>query len=119
MSEHTYRLKYVLEAGEFTKADLDKMGDNVGACDAAIVISILRGPRGAEGDRSFMVLSADGHEDGAPLHPKEIFHAWAMLAKGLSEAGAFLSPWQVELADRTFQEIRKHVLAERTPPAEG
>jgi hypothetical protein len=101
MAEHVYRIRYSVQNGEFTKADL--RGD--GGCDAMMVVSIIRGPDGAV---SHAFPSRDG-DTGEELAPIELFKAWSALAHTLAEQ-ADLPAWQKAIARDAFERVRQTAL---------
>lgn len=101
MADHVYRIRYSVQHGHFTKADL--RGD--GGCDAMLVVSIIRGP---DGSVSYAFPSRDG-ETGEELAPVELFKAWSMLAHQLAEQPE-LPDWQRSIAVDAFAGVRETVL---------
>lgn len=82
--QQTYPLGYTVKRFDppKTKAQLAAIGDDdLGACDALVVMSILYPD---DGSYSMLPLSRDGRTGGR-LASREIFKAWMMLAKHVAE----------------------------------
>ena len=100
MTDHTYKLKYSLTPGHFTKEDA---GENDGLADAAIVHSILY-PE--DGSRSEVIFSLNG--EGRALNGVELSKSWFLMAKQLSET-ADVPAWAKKICAEAFEQSRKRV----------
>lgn len=83
MSDHKYKLKYEFKKGEWTRDEVDKIRgeSDCGFTDQIVVISIIDHE---DGGGSYLTFSVNGHT-GKECEPHRIWHAWAALAKALSE----------------------------------
>ena len=113
--ERPYPLTYDLrrEDPPVTALQLEKQaqrGDDRGACDAAILISIVY-PQ--DGGVSHMILSRDGRT-GKPLDDTELFKAWSMMACDLARGR--LSDELKNICMDAFEKIRRVVLRDRKGP---
>lgn len=111
----TYPLTYDLrrEDPPLSKEDLDKQserGNDRGACDAAILISIMYAP---EGGSSHMIISRDGRT-GKMLDSVELFKAWSMMAAHLVDSR--LDDHKKNICLDAFEKVRRLVLANRPGP---
>lgn len=99
MNEHKYRLTYSATAhpGGIEKKDVP---ENAGACDAMIFVSMIYPP---DGSFSMMHFSKDGRTD-EELPVAEIWKAWALMAKSLSE-NLNLSPGKRAFCASVFQMV--------------
>lgn len=104
----SYRLIYRFEAKPdgIERRDIP---DDHGACDMAMVVSIIGE---LEGALSFAVWSVDGRTKGA-LDDAMLFQCWVMLAKDLAES-ASLVPGRRELCALTFRIVRDAILSGRS-----
>jgi hypothetical protein len=112
---HKYRLTYRLthHPEGLTKEEVLTMraaDEDMGACDACILISIIYGE---DGSSSTAIVDGDGRTDG-PLSDTEVFRAWGMLANRLSESTT-LAPMARKLAEETWLTMKRAVLAGRRP----
>ena len=74
---HTYKLRYLMERGEFSKDDIPD--DNYGLADAMLVASVVYDP---DGSSSTVWLSSD---EGGEMPAFRQFNQFAILAIRLSE----------------------------------
>ena len=109
MGDHLYRLQYRLIAHpegitkEQAKTDCDEK--ELGACDKAIIFSIIE-PEG--GGSSTMILSRDGKTD-KELDDYELFKAWSLMAHRLAQSSE-LDEGRRQLCHEVFEIIRQAVL---------
>jgi hypothetical protein len=113
--ERPYPLTYDLRCEEppVTAAQLNEQhgrGEDRGACDAAILISIVYQQTGGV---SHVILSRDGRT-GEPLDDRELFKAWSVMAADL--ARGHLSDELKKICSDAFQSIRRVVLRDRPGP---
>jgi len=112
MSDHNYGVRYTVETGGFEKEELRKAGD--GGCDALILCSIVReGNDPHEGGVSFCWFNIDGREHGPAEDALEIpgtqlFQAWSLWAKDLSERED-LPLWQRKILQNAFDDVRMYI----------
>lgn len=78
MRDH-YLIKYRVEIGKFTKAQLQDA--DCGGCDDIIIHSILHND---DGSRNEAIISARG-KDGKQLSVDELFKSWVTMAHMLSK----------------------------------
>jgi hypothetical protein len=106
--DHKYGVKYKLDAGSFSKEELEK--DGAGGCDALVLCSIVReGNDPHEGGISFAIFSVDGRNGGplnqAPSVPDtQLFEVWLSMAHVVSET--LVPAWQQELAESVVKAAR-------------
>lgn len=112
---HRYALKYKLEfdhkEGGFTKEEILKeveQSDSIGACDAMILVSIIREEAGI----SYAIVSSDGHNEGESISDLELFKAWGMIANRLATQSDLID-WQRDVCVKTSETIRDAVLTIR------
>lgn len=85
LPEHVYDLSYVLRVnkpGLNTEEAQKQAEEGWGACNAAILLSILFPP---DGSYSMMLMSKDGRTN-EPLPDHEVFKAWWLLAERLGRS---------------------------------
>lgn len=115
--EEKYRLRYKLDparhptAGGWTKEEL--LAEGFGGCDAVIMHSLLFPP---DGSLRVMTVSCDGRT-GEDLDVNQLFKAWFLLAKQLSERKD-LSPQKREFANMVYEMIRQAIV-KTSPPTDG
>lgn len=80
MAEHMYRLTYTVEAPPEGLTAAAAKARGIGAADALVVVSIVRGE---DGSVSYASLSLDG-ATGKLLPHEELFKAWTAMAQLLS-----------------------------------
>lgn len=102
--KHWYKVLY--EIGEFSREDVLKSGK--GATDAFVFMSLIY-PE--DGSFSMNFFSKDGRTQKL-LDDKELFKAWSMLAKRLSESET-LEPTRKSLAGKVFNIVRNAVIGNR------
>ena len=104
MNGHLYRLVYHVqpypEGISRERIAKMQMEQDVGACDALLLVSILY-PE--DGSLSLQMVGCDGRT-GKTLDDLELFKVWTMLAKHLSESET-LSGVKKEYAGRVFTDI--------------
>jgi hypothetical protein len=82
--------------------------DGLGAADAVILISIIR-PE--DGSLSTVITSLEG-ATGQEISDIELFKAWTLMAKRLSESKT-LEPGKKALAGNVFEDVRQAILRAR------
>jgi len=98
----------------FFPAHMEKLKgpEDIGATDAAIVISMLYPP---DGSFSMALSTLDGRT-GKEVDDNELFKVWSMLSKTLAESKT-LGPGKKAFASQVFEEIRSVMLALRAGEA--
>lgn len=99
-----YRLEYNLDG--MTKEEL--LEKNLGGCDAIVVISVVRP---SDGSLSTVIASLDGNTS-EEMPGDELFKAWIMMAKKLSESKT-LGPNKKLFATQTFETIREIIMSKK------
>lgn len=99
-----YHIKYHVELGEFTK----EQADGQGLTDALVLVSILRGPKPHEGEKSIAIISADGYNGGQELISTELFQVWTFLADMLSQEDD-LAEWQKKMVAGVIDDVRQKI----------
>jgi hypothetical protein len=114
MRPRTYRVRYKVEFGEWTR---EQLGPDGGA-DAVMIASVMRekpNSRGGDGGSvNTAFLSRDGFT-GEELSAGELFKIWGVLASHLTEelpAGS----WQREVVAEAFTCIRAGIMRARGMP---
>lgn len=94
----------------FFPAHMEKLKgpEDIGATDAAIVISMIYP---TDGSFSMLSSSLDGRT-GKEVDDNELFKVWSLLAKSLAESKT-LGPGKKAFAGQVFEEIRSVMLASR------
>jgi hypothetical protein len=101
---HKYRMKYLVEFGEFDKDDLKAQVPQVGGCDELIMCSYVQFD---DGGGSYMWISSNGRPN-EDMAPSRVFRAFGALAKQLSE-DQLLAPANREACRQAFELVRTEI----------
>lgn len=110
MSNYALTYRFTIVPGGITsdEALANQEGDeSFGATDALVVVSILKAPSGAA---SYAVFGVDGTTPDDPaMSPSEMFPAWVMLARYLSES-LDEDDGRRDLCANVFEAVRQIIL---------
>jgi len=104
-----YRMRYLIECGEFTKAD--RPTEEYGLTDSLLLMSVLHYP---DGSSSHAIASRDGRTQ-KPFSANETFKAWSILTCRLANDPE-LGEGRRTLCALVFEIIRSVILGEDPSP---
>lgn len=105
---HLYKLRYQIEPGNFTKADIFPNG-YCGLTDVLILGSVLHNE---DGSSSTVVMTVDGRNNGEQITPEELWKFWTAMAYQLAN-DPLLSPGKAQLCAAVHATVKDTILRSR------
>lgn len=96
----SYKIKYKVEFGNFTKEELEQ--SDCGGCESLVLVSIIGEPLN---DDAMSVMSLGMTSNSGQLTSDQMFEALSVAIQGLDKNE--LSKWRADLKDLMLAEIRK------------